>query len=106
MKEVKGLASDHARNEGERAAQLQAAEDAITSILGRTGDTPDFHDILIACDGFDSTVKLSAEDDARFREAFKKLYATFGLYAPLVKQFWQGSASVREKYLASRTHPH
>ena len=93
------------RDESVRTKQFYAAEEAITSILGPTGDTKEYHDILIACDGFDPGVKLSAAEDARFREAFEKLYTTFGNLAPLVKQFWQSSASVREKYLASHTSP-
>jgi hypothetical protein len=81
-----------------RDGQLEAAGDAIVEIMGRTGNTPAYHDMLAALDNFDPKKVLTPEEDTFYREAFAKLYGTFGNLAPLVREFWQGSASVREKY--------
>jgi len=90
--------------EARRRAQFEAAADAGTEILGRTGDSRTYHQILIACDGFDPKAKLSPEEDTHYRRAFEDLYTTFGSLAPIIKQLWQGAASVREARAKQSAH--
>lgn len=85
-------------NPAKKQQQFQAAEDAIVEIMGRTGDTTQYHDVLATLDGYtpDHDAEMTPEEDKRIRTAFENLYTTFGEFSPIVRQFWQGAASVRE----------